>query len=88
MQYGMFSVGHLRIREQTGARRGLLVTAVVLNAAPFVLLLGYTINTGPISTPLTLLGALAFSFAFEAMTGGAQSPAYQLPAAGHHAQEH
>jgi len=64
--YGMVGVGHLRIREQTGARRGLLVTAVVLNAALFVLLLGYTIHTGPISTPLTLLGALAFSFAFEA----------------------
>ena len=65
--YGMVSVGHLRIRGQTGARRGLLVTAVALNAALFVLLLGYTIHTGPISTPLTLIGALAFSFAFEAL---------------------
>jgi len=65
--YGMVSVGHLRIRGQTGARRGLLVTAVALNAALFVLLLGYTIHTGPVSTPLTLIGALAFSFAFEAL---------------------
>ena len=64
--YGMVSVGHLRIRAQTGARRGLLITAVALNAALFVLLLGHTIHTGPISTPLTLIGALAFSFAFEA----------------------
>ncbi|MFZ2013994.1 MAG: hypothetical protein WAV00_09250 [Nocardioides sp.] len=63
----MLSVGHLRIREQTGARRSLLVAAVALNAALFVLLLGYTIHTGPISTPLTLVGVLAFSFVFEAL---------------------
>lgn len=63
--YGMVSVGHLRIREQTGAHRGLLVAAVALNAALFVLLLGYTVRTGPASTWLTLVGALAASFAFE-----------------------
>lgn len=65
--YGMVSAGHLRIRGQTGARPGLLLTAVALNAALFILLLGYTIHTGPISTPLTLIGTLAFSFAFEAL---------------------
>lgn len=65
--YGMVSVGHLRIRRQTGARRDLLIAAVVLNAALFVLLLGYSIHTGPASTWLALLGALALSFIFEAI---------------------
>lgn len=65
--YGMVSVGHLRIRDQTGARRGPLVAAVALNAALLVLLLGYTVHTGPPATWLTMLGALAVSFAFEAI---------------------
>jgi amino acid transporter len=65
--YGMVSVGHLRVRHQTGARRSLLITAVALNAALFMLLLGYTVHTGPASTWLTLFGALGFSFAFEAI---------------------
>ena len=63
--YGMVSVGHLRIRRQTGAHRGLLIAAVALNAALFVLLLGYTVHTGPASTWLTLVGALVASFVFE-----------------------
>lgn len=63
--YGMVSVGHLRIRDQTGARRGPLVAAVALNAALLVLLLVYTIHTGPPAIWLTTLGALAVSFAFE-----------------------
>jgi hypothetical protein len=45
--------------------RGWLVLAVILNAALFALLLGYTIHTGPASTWVTLLAVLALSFVFE-----------------------
>ena len=51
--------------RDTGAKPWLLVLAVVLNAALFVLLLGYTIHTGPASTWITLLAVLALSFVFE-----------------------
>ena len=44
--YGMVSAGHLRVCRDTGAKPWLLVLAVVLNAALFVLL-GCTIHTGP-----------------------------------------
>ena len=63
--YGSVSLGHLRIRSKTGAKTGLLVAAVVLNAALFALLLEHAIATGPAATWLTLLGALVLSFAFE-----------------------
>ncbi len=63
--YGMVSVGHLRVYRDTGAKRWLLILAVVLNLALFVLLLGYTIHTGPASTWLTLIAVLVGSFAFE-----------------------
>jgi amino acid transporter len=63
--YGTVSAGHLRVHRDTGAKPWLLVVAVVLNAALFVLLLGYTIHTGPASTWITLLAVLALSFVFE-----------------------
>ncbi len=63
--YGMVSVGHLRVYRETGAKRWLLILAVALNLALFVLLLGYTIHTGPASTWLTLITVLVGSFAFE-----------------------
>jgi len=63
--YGAVSAGHLRVYRDTGAKPWLLVLAVVLNVALFVLLLGYTIHTGPASTWITLLAVLAFSFVFE-----------------------
>jgi amino acid transporter len=63
--YGAVSAGHLRVYRDTGAKRWLLVLAVVLNAALFVLLLGYTIHTGPASTWITLLAVLILSFVFE-----------------------
>jgi hypothetical protein len=53
------------VYRDTGAKPWLLVLAVVLNAALFVLLLGYTIHTGPASTWITLLAVLALSFVFE-----------------------
>jgi amino acid transporter len=63
--YGTISLGHLRVYRETGAKRWLLVLAVVLNLALFALLLGYTIHTGPASTWITLLAVLASSFVFE-----------------------
>jgi amino acid transporter len=65
--YGSVSVGHLRIRAKTGAKAGLLVAAVALNAALFALLLEHAIATGPATTWITLLGTLAFSFVFAAV---------------------
>jgi amino acid transporter len=63
--YGTVSLGHLRVYRETGAKRWLLVLAVVLNLALFALLLGYTIHTGPASTWITLLAVLVLSFVFE-----------------------
>lgn len=63
--YGSVSVGHLRIRHRTGARRAPLVAAVVLNAALFCLLVGYTVSEGQVASSATLLGVLALSFAIE-----------------------
>jgi amino acid transporter len=63
--YDTISLGHLRVYRETGAKRWLLVLAVVLNLALFALLLGYTIHTGPASTWITLLAVLASSFVFE-----------------------
>jgi amino acid transporter len=63
--YGTVSAGHLRVHRDTGAKPWLLVVAVVLNAALFALLLGYTIHTGPASTWITLLAVLVLSFVFE-----------------------
>lgn len=63
--YGTVSIGHLRISRKTGAKPWLLVLAVVLNLALFGLLLGYSIDSGPASTWITLLAVLIFSFVFE-----------------------
>jgi amino acid transporter len=63
--YGMVSVGHLKVYRETGANRALLVLAIVLNLALFVLLLGYSIHTGPASTWITLIAVLVLSFVFE-----------------------
>lgn len=63
--YGTVSVGHLRVYRETGARRWLLVLAIALNLVLFLLLLGYTVHTGPASTWITLLAVLVGSFVFE-----------------------
>ena len=65
--YGAVSAGHLRVRSDTGARAWPLVAAVALNAALFLLLFGDAIRTGPASTWLALIGAIALSFALEAV---------------------
>jgi amino acid transporter len=63
--YAAVSVGHFRVRNETGAHPALLAVGVALNTALFALLLGYTIHTGPASTWITLIAVLALSFVFE-----------------------
>ena len=63
--YGAVSLGHLRLRERTGARRGLLLAAIVANTVLFVLLLVQAVRTGPASTWITLLVVLVGSFGYE-----------------------
>ena len=63
--YATVSVGHFRVRHETGANAALLAVGVAVNSALFVLLLGYTIHTGPASTWITLISVLALSFGFE-----------------------
>lgn len=64
--YGAVSLGHLRLRAQTGARAWPLWSAVVINAALFLALLVDAVRTGPPATWVTLVGALLGSFGFEA----------------------
>jgi hypothetical protein len=63
--YATVSIGHFRVRKETGAHAGLLAVGVVMNLALFILLLGYTIHTGPATTWITLVLALVGSFGFE-----------------------
>lgn len=63
--YGGVSLGHIKIRRETGAKLWLLVAAVVLNAALFVLLLGYTISKGEVGTWLTLIIVFVVAFVVE-----------------------
>lgn len=65
--YASVSVGHLRIRSQTGARRAPLVAAVALNATLFCLLVGYTVREGQAASSATLVGVLALSFVVESV---------------------
>lgn len=67
--YGAVSAGHIRIRHTTGARAWLLVLAVVINGALFILLFVDTIRTGPIATWATLLVALVGSFVVAFVLG-------------------
>ena len=65
--YATVSMGHFRVRSDTRANPWLLAVGVAMNVALFVLLLSYTIDSGPASTWITLLAVLAASFAFEAL---------------------
>jgi hypothetical protein len=63
--YGMVSVGHLRVAADTGANQLMLWAAILLNAALFVLLFGYTVYTGPASTWIALVAMFGLSFVAE-----------------------
>ncbi len=64
--YGAVSLGHLRVRRQTGAVAWPLVAAVVFNAGLFVVLLVDAVRSGSPATWITLVTALIGSFVFEA----------------------
>jgi amino acid transporter len=63
--YAAVSLGHLKLRAHTGARRGLLIGAIVANAVLFTLLLIEAVRTGPASTWITLILVFAASFGYE-----------------------
>lgn len=63
--YGAVSLGHLRVRRETGASLVMLVLAVALNAGLFGLLLWHTVDEGSVATWVTLLAVFALSFVFE-----------------------
>lgn len=80
--YASVSVGHLRVRAQTGAKATLLVLAIVLNIGLFALLLGYTIAQGQVGTWVTLLGVVIVSFVAEWIirrTTGRELKVAQIP---------
>lgn len=64
--YAAVNVAHLRLRAQTGARRPLLLLAILANLVLFVMLFREAVLSGQPATWITLLVALAGSFAFEA----------------------
>ena len=73
--YGAVSVGHLRVREQTGAPAWPLALAVGLNAVLFVLLLVDSMQHGSPMTWVTLIVLFVGSFAFETVLVRRHRPA-------------
>jgi amino acid transporter len=63
--YGIVSLGHLRVRQRTGAKAWILWAAVLLNAGLFVLLFVHAVQTGPATTWIALIAMLVLSFVFE-----------------------
>ena len=64
--YGAVSLGHLRVRRQTGAVAWPLVAAVVFNTGLFVVLLVDAVRSGSPATWITLVGRLDRGLCFEA----------------------
>ena len=73
--YAAITVGHLRIRHQTGARAWVLVLAVVVNAVLFSALLLRAIDTGSTATVVTLpvlvVAAVLFQVVWQRRRRGA-----------------
>ena len=65
---GVVHLGHLRKIEETGAKRILIVGAVLLTFAVTILTLAYTRHKMP-DVPLYLLGAFAIAFLAEIILG-------------------
>lgn len=63
--YAMVNLGHLRLADQTGAKRWLLVCSVILNLGLFALLFGQTILEGDVLTWASVVILLAASFIVE-----------------------
>lgn len=63
--YAMVSVGHLRVRQQTGAKLGMLIGAISFNLILFLLLFIQNIVSGHVLTWSSVLGLLVLSFILE-----------------------
>lgn len=63
--YAMVNVGHLRLAQQTGAKRWILVCSIILNLALFALLFVQTIIDGETLTWATVIFLLVISFVAE-----------------------
>lgn len=62
--YAAITIGHIRIRQRTGARLWMLVTAVVVNLALFALLMVNSFTTAP-SSAIAMLVTIALAFGLE-----------------------
>lgn len=62
--YAAITVGHIRIRQKTGARLWILVGAVVVNLSLFTLLMVNSITTNP-SSAIAMVIAIALAFGLE-----------------------
>lgn len=63
--YAMVNVGHLRLAKETGAKKWVLICAVILNLALFALLFIQTIINGETLTWASVIILLIISFVFE-----------------------
>lgn len=63
--YAMVNLGHLRLTKQTGAKKGVLILATILNLALFALLFTQTILDGEILTWVSVILLLIISFMVE-----------------------
>lgn len=63
--YAAITVGHLRIRHQTGAQAWVLVLAVVVNAVLFSALLLRAVDTGSTATVVTLPALAVAALLFQ-----------------------
>jgi amino acid transporter len=70
--YSAVNIGHLRIREQTGAKAWPIVAAAVSCLSLFVVLLYHMIATAPtsaIALAVTLAGSFLFEIVYRRITG-------------------
>lgn len=63
--YAMVNVGHLRLAKETGAKKWILICAVILNLALFALLFAQTIIDGETLTWISVIFLLVISFIIE-----------------------
>jgi amino acid transporter len=63
--YAAVNIAHLRVRQQTGAKTGIVAASLVACVIMFVLLMTYVVRHAPAAAWITLLATLAAAFAIE-----------------------
>lgn len=63
--YAMVNIGHLRLTKQTGAKKWILICAIILNLSLFTLLFIQTIINGEVLTWVSVILLLIISFLVE-----------------------